>query len=129
MPVPGVLVLTRNGIRWQFPHTFGLACFGSWSPSMWNSRNPCFARSESSSVYARFGAGGYGTPSRYHAMSSRSRHESSPGFPSSFLPVSPTRRMVDANPPSIRWRVALVGGSSLLFGSTALRVLAEWMPP
>ena len=40
IPVSGVLVLTRKGMRWQFPQTLGARFLGSWSPSMWNSRNP-----------------------------------------------------------------------------------------
>ena len=46
MPVPGVLVLTQNGMRWQLPQTLMRSSSPSGTPSTWNASNPNTAWSD-----------------------------------------------------------------------------------
>ena len=129
MPVPPVLVLVQNGIRWQLPQTLVLPCAPSGTPSTWNASKPSTASSESSFVKERRREGGYGTFSRNSARSSRSARLKAPAWPSSFTPHSPAAHIVDASVLSTSCRVQLRGSSGSQFGSTARRVLAVFTPP
>ena len=129
MPVPGVLLLVQNGIRWQLPQTLVLPASPSGTPSTWNASNPSSASSESSFVKERRLEGGYGTFSRNSARSSRSAPLSVPARPSSFTPHSPTAHIVDPSVLSTNCRVQLRGSSASQFASTSRRVLAVFRPP
>ena len=129
MPVPGVLVLTRNGIRWQAPQVWAPVVRSALSLTKLNSWKPACADGVSTLSKGRSGAGGNGTLRMNLANASRVSPFRRPALPSSLVGQAVTSHMVVPMLPSTSTRVQLAGSSMAQFGVTSMLMEAVLLPP
>ena len=129
MPVPGVLVLTRNGMRWQAPQVCAPVVRSALSATKLNSWKPAWAEDVSTLSKGRFGAGGKGTLRMKWASASRSAPSSSPALPSSLVGQAVMSHIVVPMLPSTSTRVQPAASSMLQFGSASTLMEAVLLPP
>ena len=129
MPVPGVLVLTRNGIRWQAPQVCAPVVRSALSATKLNSWKPAWADGVSTLSKGRLGAGGKGTLRMKLASASRAAPSSRPALPSSFAGQSAMSHMVVPMLPSTSTRAQPAASPTLQFGATSTLMEAVLLPP